>query len=234
METAVIIVGGRGERLRPLTDRIPKTLVKVAGKPILYWKIQWLKKFGIEHIVLGVAYRKEKIYEYMKKNRNFGLEVDFSEHTIDGGTAEGINLAIKRFVNDKSYLVMNGDDIVNAHLDRMIAKHNKRKPLITMGLSTLYCRSSIVEIKNDTIERFKYGGKIKGIYLSNGVYVFDKKMEKYLVPKGAIEDLVFTKLAAKKKMIPYIFSDDEYWYGTNTIKDIHEAEKEKEKWMAGY
>ncbi len=231
IRTAVMIVGGEGTRLRPLTDDLPKTLVKVGGEPILYWKILWLKSFGIKHLVLGVAYRKDKIYEYMRENNNFGLDVDFSEHTVEGGTAEGISLAIKRFVRDDDYLVMNGDDLTYILLDKMMEAHRKKKPMVTMGLSTLNVRSSIVDIEDGIITGFRYGGKIIGVYLSMGVYIFNKNIEQILTDKGSIEDLVFAKLANERKMASYLLTERECWYSINTVKELAEVEEEKETWV---
>ena len=99
MKTAVIIAGGKSLRLLPLTSDKPKTLVEVMHKPILYWIVKWLKRYGVEHIVLAVSYKKEEIYKYMEANKNFGLTVDFSED-IGGGTAPAFKLAIERFVKD--------------------------------------------------------------------------------------------------------------------------------------
>ncbi len=232
LKTAVIIAGGEGSRLAPLTDNKPKTLVEVNGRPLLYWIIRWLKKYGITHVVLGVSYKKEKIYEYMKENDNFGLEVDISEHTIDGGTAEAFGLAIKRFVKDETFLAMNGDELTNMNLDELEQIHLRRRPIVTMGLSPFPCRFSVVSINSsDVATNFEYGKKLKAIPVSMGVYVFDRGILSVIPEKGSIEDTAFAGLVRQGKIIGHMISDREEWISINTPKDIKDAEKDK-VWMS--
>ena len=88
IETAVILVGGSGLRMRPLTEDMPKCMVPLQGKPLIYWILNWLKSYDYKQVVLGVAYRKEVIINYLKEN-NQGLKIDISEHTVEGETGEG-------------------------------------------------------------------------------------------------------------------------------------------------
>ena len=224
IKTAVIIVGGEGSRLRPLTEDRPKTLVEVGGKPVLYRIIQWVKSYGINHIVLGVAYKKEKIYEYMKENDNFGLKVDFSEHTVEGGTAQAFKLAIDRFVNDDVFLAMNGDELTNMDISKMFEKHKLYNPYVTMALAPFDCRFSVVGIGDDPkITGFEYGKKLQNIPVSIGVYIFSSEIRHLIPASGSIEDLVFTKLAKEGKMVSHMLADSDDWISINSIKDIEEA-----------
>ena len=68
---AMILSGGRGKRLRPVTDTIPKPLIKINGKPLIEWKINYLKKFGIKDIIICSGYKGKKIENYLKKKKNF-------------------------------------------------------------------------------------------------------------------------------------------------------------------
>jgi len=232
LNTAVIIAGGEGARLKPLTDDRPKALVEINGKPLLYWVIHWLKSYGIKHLVIGVAYKKEKIYEFMKHNNNFGLNVDFSEHTVDGGTAQGFKLAIKRFVKDENFLAMNGDELTNMDISKLWEKHNEKKPLITMAIAPFHCRFSVVEVNDGKISGFKYGHRLPNVPVSIGIYIFNQKVFDLIPEKGSIEDLVFAKIAKENKMLPYMLSGIEEWVSVNTIKDISDAEERIKNWFA--
>jgi NDP-sugar pyrophosphorylase family protein len=231
VKTAVILAGGDGARLRPLTEDRPKTMVTVGGKPLLYWKLKWLKSFGISHVVIGYAYKKEKIEEYLKENNNFGLDIDLSEHTVDGETGEGMYLAINRFVKDENYLVLNGDDILWVNINKIVSKHMERKALITMGLGKRFVSSSLIEVSGDHVSGFKYGYEVPNRYAGNGIYVFNNKMKAHLVRKGSMEQLVFTKLADAREIVPHIMSEDEVWIPTDSKKDIEKAEGLKHIWM---
>ncbi|MDP3742484.1 MAG: nucleotidyltransferase family protein [Candidatus Micrarchaeota archaeon] len=231
LKTAVIIAGGEGSRLKPLTNDKPKTLVEVAGKPMLQWIIEWLKNQGITHLVIGVAYKKEKIYEFLKQNNNFGLEVDVSEHTLDGGTAEGFHLAINRFVKDEDFIAMNGDELTNLQLSNLIQRHDDLKPLITMAIAPFHCRFSVVKKGSDNkVTGFEYGPKLQDIPVSIGIYIFNSKLINLIPATGSIEDLVFTKLAKEGKIAAYMLSEKEDWISVNNAKDIQEAENKIKKW----
>ena len=77
IETAIILAGGLGTRLRPLTDETPKPLIDVQGKPLSEHVLDFLKKFGVKQVYFSVSYKSEKIMEYFKDGRDFGLKIDY-------------------------------------------------------------------------------------------------------------------------------------------------------------
>lgn len=225
IKTAVIIAGGSGERLLPLTVDKPKAMVKLNGKPILYWMIQWLKRNGIKNLVIGVAYKKEKIISYMKRNKGFGLSYKISEHTSEGGTAEAFRLAISRYVNDECFLGTNCDEITSMDISNLARMHIHKNKLVTIAIAPFHCRFSVVNTKNGVIENFHYGHKLSEIPVSIGIYVFNRDILDYLPGTGSIEDDVFTKLAPQKMLASYMIQGNEDWISVNTVKDAKEAER---------
>ncbi len=226
IKTAVIIAGGASIRLRPLTEDIPKTLVNVNGKPILYWILQWLKSHGIKHVVIGVAYKKEKIYEYMKKNKNFGLKVDFSEHTVEGGTAQAFKYAIDRFVNDEDFIAMNGDELTNLDIDRMWNVHKANNALVTIGIAPFHLRFSVVEIEEKTkkVKGFQREKHLTDTPVHIGINIFNKRIKDLIPATGNIEEHLFKKLAEEDKGIFFFqLGSGEEWISVNTQKDLEEA-----------
>ena len=232
MKTAIIIAGGEGSRLMPLTKDIPKTLVEVGGKPMLQWVLEWLKTQGIEHLVIGVAYKKEKIFEFMKKNSNFGFKVDFSEHTLDGGTAEAFRLAITRFVKDEEFLAMNSDELTNMSLKEMEMGHKENGGIATMAIAPFHCRFSIVKQDQQTgeVTDFEYGKKLQHVPVSIGIYIFNRKILESIPNTGSIETETFARLAGNGNIFGYMLSGKEEWVSVNTQKDIKEAEAALASW----
>ena len=228
IKTAIIIAGGESTRLKPLTDDRPKTMIRVAGKPILGWIINWLKKYDINHLVLAVGYKKEKIIEFMEANKNFGMHVDYSEDRIDkGGTAHAFKNALETYVKDENVIGMNSDEITDMDLSRLINKHEKHKALVTMGLSPFYCRFSVVKLDGGlNITDFEYGEKLWSVPVSMGVYAFNSSVAELIPETGSIEDQLFTSLAKRKdgRIIGDILNENETWVSVNTQKDIKEAE----------
>jgi NDP-sugar pyrophosphorylase family protein len=231
MKTAVIIAGGEGSRLKPFTDNCPKTLVKIAGKPMLYWLIEWLLHYKINHIVLGVSYKKEMIKEFIRENHGFGIDIDFSEHTLEGGTAEAFKLAISRHVTDKDFVAMNSDELTNMNLSLMMKKHSERKPIVTMALSPFYARFSVVKTDaHEMVSDFEYGKKLDTVPVSIGIYEFSSRIMDYLPDRGSIEDDVFKPLSKRNGILSYTLSDKEEWFSVNTVKDMADAERAINKW----
>ena len=232
MKTAVIIAGGRGERLKPLTDEIPKTLLPINGEPILYWIIKWLKSYGVKELVVGVAYKKELIYSFFEQNSNFGMNVQFSEHSVEGGTAEGFKQAI-RFVRDDNFIAMNSDELTNMNLGNLWDKHIKSGLPVTMALSYYNAKLSVVKIDpSDQVVSFEYGHKIKEILVSIGIYIFNKSVFEEIPEIGSIEDTLFPSLSSKRKLGSYVLSNEEEWVTVNNLKELAEASGILRKWRA--
>ena len=227
IRTGVVLVGGAGLRMRPLTKDIPKAMIKLRGKPILFWILEWLKKYGFKHIVLGVAYRKEVVINYIQKNP-FGLNIDFSTHTVEGGTGEGFRLATERYVDDENFLAMNGDELTNLGLNKMIDFHLKYQPVGTVAVSPMKSPFGIVQISKNNIIGFDEKPILEDKLVSIGIYIFNHRIIDYLPSKGALEKTTFPSLARLEQLKAYKLSRDERWMTINTVKDLSAAEEEFE------
>jgi len=225
IQTAVILVGGAGLRMRPLTEDLPKCMIPLHGKPLLYWTLNWLKKYGFNHIVLGVAYRKEAIINYVKENPA-GMNIDFSEHTLDGETGEGFRLAVERYVNDENFLAMNGDELTNLSIEKLADFHLKHKPVATIAVSPMRSPFGILEINGNDIVGFTEKPLLDDKLVSIGVYIFSHAILDYLPRRGSIEKTAFPLLAQKRLLKAYKLGEDERWLTINSIKDLSVAEKE--------
>jgi mannose-1-phosphate guanylyltransferase len=227
IETAVILAGGSGLRMRPLTEDTPKCMIPLQCKPLIHWIIEWLKNYGIKHVVMGVAYRKEVIINYLKED-DHGLRIDFSEHSVEGETGEGFRLAISRFVKDKDFMAMNGDEITNLNLDRLEEAHLTKKPVATIAVSPMRSPFGVLELDGDDIVGFHEKVLLENTLISIGVYMFNQKLLEYLPTTGSIEKVVFPGLAKERLLKAYRLSKDESWLTINSIKELSIAEKEFE------
>jgi mannose-1-phosphate guanylyltransferase len=225
IKTAVVLVGGAGLRMRPFTEDMPKCMVPLNGKPLIYWTISWLKSQGFKHIVLGVAYRKEAVINYLKDNPQ-GLQIDFSEHTVEGETGEGFRLAISRFVKDDNFLAMNGDEITNLNLERLEELHLMNKPVATIAVAPMRSPFGILELEGDDIVSFKEKPLVENMFVSIGVYIFNQKILDYIPENGSIEKTVFPLLVKKRVLKACKLKPDELWLTINSVKDLSVAEKE--------
>lgn len=225
IQTAVILVGGAGLRMRPLTENMPKCMTPLHGKPLLHWTLTWLKNYGFKHVVLGVAYQKETIKNYIRENP-IGINVDFSEHTLEGETGEGFRLAIERYVNDDHFLAMNGDELTNLSLQKFVEFHLKHKPVATIAVTPMKSPFGILEINGNDIVGFKEKPVLEDKLVSIGVYIFDHAILDYLPMRGALEKTTFPLLAKNRLLKAYMLGKNERWLTINSIKDLSIAEKE--------
>jgi len=200
-------------------------MIPLQGKPLIYWTLTWLRNYGFKHIVLGVAYRKEVVINYLKENP-VGMDIDFSEHTQEGETGEGFRLAISRYVDDENFLAMNGDEITNLNLERLEEIHLKYRPVATIAVSPMRSPFGILEIDGDDIVGFKEKTILEDTLVSIGVYIFNHEILGYLPVKGAIEKTAFPLLAKKKLLKACRLIGDELWLTINSVKDLSVAEKE--------
>jgi len=225
IRTAVILVGGAGLRMRPYTEDMPKCMIPLRGNPMIYWTLTWLRDYGFNHIVLGVAYRKEAVIEYVRENP-VGVDVDFSEHTQEGETGEGFRLAIERHVSDENFLAMNGDELTNLNLERFVEFHLKQKPVATIAVSPMHSPFALLEIDGNDIIEFKEKPILEDKLVSAGIYVFNHAILDYLPLKGAIEKTAFPMLAERRLLKAFRLGKDERWLTINSVKDLSIAEKE--------
>ena len=225
VKTAVMLVGGAGLRLRPLTEDIPKCMISLQGKPLLYWTLSWLKQYGFKHVVLGVAYREEVIRKFVKENP-MGLEIDFSRHTVEGETGEGFRLAIQRYVSDDDFLAMNGDELTNLNLEKFAEFHLRQKPIATIAVSPMNSPFGILEIDGDDIVGFNEKPVLEDKLVSTGIYMFNHRILDYLPMRESMEKTTFPILAKNKLLKAYRFGKSERWLTINSIKDLSIAERE--------
>jgi len=127
IEQAVILVGGRGERLKPLTENIPKPMVPVCGKPFLEYLVLLLKKNGIKEFLFLAGYLGEKIENYFKDGRKWGVKIEYSFETTPLGTGGAIRLAKERL--DKNFFLLFGDSYLPIDYREMACEFlNSGKP----------------------------------------------------------------------------------------------------------
>jgi len=129
---AIILAGGLGKRLRPLTNNKPKPMVPLGGKPILVYVINWVKKNGIKEIVLCVSYLHKTIEDYFGDGKKFGVKIEYAVSSKPLATA-GLLKSAQKFIDD-TFVCVYGDSLFNFSLRNMISDHKKKKSFITMSL----------------------------------------------------------------------------------------------------
>ena len=217
---AIILAGGRGKRLKPVTDYVPKPLVPIKNIPIIEWQIRYLKKFGIREVIICTGYKADMIESYLSMKK-LGMKIKFSIEKTPLGTGGAIKKAGK-WINDKSFFVINGDTITNIDLHQLASKKNA---IAAIELRTKY---GILETESDKIINFKEKKEISDTWMNAGIYHLQKEVLKKLPIKGDIEKTVFPDYA-KKGMLNTIKFKNVEWFSVDSFKDMEECSKRVEK-----
>ena len=215
---ALILAGGRGKRLRPLTDKIPKSLIPINKKPLIQYTIKYLKKFGINEIIICSGYKSKQIQNFLKKKKNFGCKIEYSVEKNPLGTAGAIRNAIKN-LSDESFLVINGDIITNIDLKKILKKPN------TIAANELKTKFGTMEIKNNNILKFNEKTDVQNVWMNPGLYHLSTDILKILPRKGSLEAEIFPKLAKNKSLHTVKFKNV-LWHSIDSFKDIELSSQE--------
>jgi len=217
---AIILAGGRGKRLKPVTDYVPKPLVPIKNIPIVEWQIKYLKKFGVSEVIICSGYKTEMIENYLNM-KNVGVTVKFSIEKSPLGTGGAIKKSGK-MIKDKSFFVINGDTITNIDLKKLSKKPN------AVAAIELRTKFGILETDNDKIINFREKKEIQDIWMNAGIYHLQKDTLKELPNKGDIEKTLFPDYAKKGKLNIVKFKNVK-WYSIDSFKDMEDCSLEVEK-----
>lgn len=224
LKTAVIIAGGKGERLGEIGKNMPKPLVQVAGKPILERIIVWLKKNGVEKIVVGVGYKKEMIKQYFGDGSKWGVKISYVEHDENGGTEDAFKTDIEKSgIEDENFYAMNGDQITDLYLESLTEEHINKDAIATLVTTNLRTNFGLIQVDDQNrIIDLKEKGEVKGLLMNTGIYVFNKKIKDYL-KGGNIEENTFRRLIKERKAFSFYY--DGMWSSFNDQKELKVAEE---------
>lgn len=232
---AIVLAGGRGERLKPITNKMPKPMVPVIGKPVLEYIILWLKSYGINDIALTLGYRAEDIMDYFGDGRHLDVKLSHFLEETPLGTAGSIKNA-EEFL-DEDFLVVSGDAFCNLDLDTFVNFHKNKGGIGTIAVKNVSDPKGfgIVDIDEEMrIVEFQEKPENPTKNTVNiGIYAFKKCVLKY-IPKcnydfaknlfprlleGAQKERLKGKDASKFQL--YAYNTDAYWSDIGTLSSYY-------------
>jgi len=221
---AVIMAGGRGTRLWPLTKDVPKPMLEVQGCPILEHIIRTLREYGVFRITISVNHLREVIVEYFGRGERFGVQIDYIQEDRPLGTAGALAL-----LEDKPahpLIVMNGDLLQRVNLDSLLAFHDRGQFQATMS-----CVRRTVELPFGVVE--VQGSELVGLTekptqtlnINAGIYVLNPGVLDYLTPNECCDmtELITRLLAASKKVGVFTLLGHEGWLDIGQKDDYEHA-----------
>ena len=222
---ALVLAGGKGERLRPLSEDRPKPMVLLAGKPILEYHLIWLRDHGVTHALLLCGYRADVIQSYFGDGRRLGLTIEYSLEDEPLGRGGAFKLAFSRVPPSEELLIgTNGDVLCNQPLAPILRAHRTSGAVATVMLTRFVSPYGIVRVARDgRIIRFEEKPRLPH-WINAGLYVLSRPFFDLLPDLGDHEDTVFPLLAERGQLRAYRARG--YWRSIDTVKDLTEAARD--------
>lgn len=218
MKQAVIIAGGKGERLRPLTSEMPKSMITIVDdKPLLWFMLSWLRSHGIEHVAIACGYLHEVIQRYFGDGQCLGLKIDYLIEDKPLGRGGALKKALSHLKPGEPVLAMNGDFISDLDLSALYSFHLDQKCLATIVVTPLVSPYGIVDIEGPKVTRFTEKPRLP-YWVNAGIYVLTPEVVEYLPDVGDLEVETLPQLADRGQL--RAFASEAFWKGIDTVKDL--------------
>lgn len=219
--TAVIMAGGFGRRLRPLTDEVPKPMLRIGGAPILERVVGQLRDAGVLRINISVHYKKEIIIDHFGDGSRFGVEITYLDEEAPLGTAGAIaNVPLR----DHTTLVMNGDVLTTVDFRAMLDFHRQHKAQLTMAVA---CYEINIPYGVVTLDDAHIGGLSEKptarYFINTGIYMLEQEACNLIPPRQFynMTDLVDRLLTEKRPVVGFPLR--EYWRDIGRLEDFEQA-----------
>ena len=230
--SSIIIAGGKGKRLLPITKTLPKPLIKFEGKPYLINLIKKLLFFKTKSIHISLFYKSKKFYKIIKKNFEKSVKnktINFVKESKPLGTAGSMSLV--KNVKSKNVLVLNADIIFNLNLNSLINFHNQNKNFLTIVIKDyqVHVPFGVVRFEknkfNKIIEKPNYN-----LFTNTGIYLFDRKIFNFMkdIRKIDMPQLIDKLVSGKKKIGVFPINEEFIDFGSH--KNLLEAKKRFDKY----
>ena len=226
----IVLCGGKGTRLSEYTEEIPKPLINVGHKPILWHLVNIYKKFGHKDFIFCLGYKGDKIKEYFQNEKDVNIE--FIDTGLETNKAERIQ-KVKHLIKDDDFFVTYGDDLSDVDLKKLLEFHKKNKKIVTLTAVNPESQYGILELNNkDEVIGFKEKPKLDN-FINGGFYIFNKKIFKCMKKGYDLESNILRDLAKNKQIAA--FRHKGFWKSMNTLKDVIELnelyKKGQLKWL---
>jgi NDP-sugar pyrophosphorylase family protein len=232
---AMLFAAGEGQRLRPITEKIPKPLVPVAGRAMIEYPLLLLRHYGITDVIINLHHLGAQVEAHLGDGARFGIEIRYSKEQTLLDTGGGL-LQAKAFLEKDTFIVINTDVLIDLPLDRLLRFHKEKQSAATLVLrpDALADHYGSIDVDGeDRICRFldtrsplnAFGTKRKLMF--TGVQILEPKIFAYMeseAEKFSTTKHTYPKMLARgEPLFGYCFEG--YWQDLGTIERIKEAEK---------
>ncbi len=219
---AIVLAGGRGERLRPFTSDRPKAMVEIQGEPLLAYQLRWLRTQGVTDVRIACGYRHEVLQEYCGDGTGWNLRVTYSIEEEPLGRGGALKRAMRSLpAGAGTCIATNADVVTDLELAPAVAAHRRMGVLATVVVSPFRSPYGIVDVDAENrVTGFREKPELP-YWINAGIYLLSTEVLPLLPDRGDHEDTTFPALATEGRLGAY--QSRAFWRGVDTVKDLSEV-----------
>ena len=215
----VVLCGGKGTRLNELTKEIPKPLIEIGNKPIIFHIMNTYSNQGHKDFILCLGHKGSMIRDYFNKNKNKDWNITFLDTGLETNKAERLKQA-EDFIKEENFFLTYGDDLSDVDIKNLSEYHKKNKKIVTLTAVQLQSPFGILDLNDgNEVIGFKEKPKLE-YYMNGGYFVMNKKIFSYLKQGYDLEKEVLKELAKESQISAFLHKG--FWKSMNTLKDVIE------------
>ena len=219
---AILLAGGKAERLGEAARGRPKALVEVAGSPLAEYQLRRLADAGVKRVIVSCRAGQEQAFADALGGA--GVELAFAGEEEPLGRGGGLRFAARERRESGPCFALNGDELFDVDLEALLAHHRARSPAATIAVAPLPSPFGVVDVaEDDLVHGFREAPRLPH-WVNMGVYVLDDEALERLPERGDHEDSTFPELASEGKLLA--FRHEGLWLTVNTPKDLRRAEEQ--------
>lgn len=222
--SAVIMAGGRGERLKPLTNEMPKPMIKIGDKPILEHVIDRLIKFGVNQIFISVRYLSEHIISFFGDGSEKGIEIKYIHEDEPLGTIGSLSLVKSEEISSENLILINSDILTNIDFSDMYEKFKSSSSDLIVG-SVPYnfdVPYAVLETENGTVKKLSEKPTYN-YHVNSGIYMFKKEFISNLKKGVFFNATDFCSAMIKNDKNLTVYPILNYWKDIGRMSDLEKA-----------
>jgi NDP-sugar pyrophosphorylase family protein len=227
---AIILAGGKAERLGDAAGGLPKPLVPVAGRPLAAWQLALLARAGVDRVIVSCAAGTGA--QFSEQLAGSRPEVAIAEESERLGRGGGIRYAARERRERGEVLALNGDELLDIDFGALLAHHRQNGAAATITVARPKSPFGVVELDGERVTGFAEGGTIE-CWVNCGVYVLGEEALARFPERGDHETSTFPELAAERRL--RAFRHEGLWLTVNTPKDLRRADEHlraHRRWLA--
>ena len=218
----VILAGGFGTRLSEHTKSIPKPMIDINGKPMIYYILKFYAKHGFKDFYIALGYKGQVIKNFFKKN-SYGWNIHLIEtgkKTMTGGRLKRLT----KYLGKETFMMTYGDGISNVNLKKLLKFHKDNKKLVTLTAVRPPARFGALKFKGHFVRSFKEKSKVDEGWINGGFFVIEPKFLNFIKKDDTYLEREPLELASKKKQL-VAYRHEGFWQCIDTKRDLDKIRK---------